>query len=113
MSRILPEFSCNTRELNTERLTEGGIGRYASPTTAELPSLNTKRWVARRKAAVVTAVRNGKIGLEEACRRYELSKEEFLAWERGIENNGVPGLRITRVQIYRNAPGVRQDNPKY
>ena len=42
-----------------------------------LPPPNTKRWVARRKAAVVEAVSSGVITLEEACRRYQLSEEEF------------------------------------
>jgi Protein of unknown function (DUF1153) len=37
----------------------------------ELPPLNTRRWVARRKAAVVAAVLSGMITLEEACRRYQ------------------------------------------
>jgi hypothetical protein len=36
----------------------------------ELPPQNTRRWVARRKAAVVAAVTNGVITIEEACRRY-------------------------------------------
>jgi hypothetical protein len=48
----------------------------------ELPPLTTKRWVARRKAAVVAAVRAGVITVDEACRRYQLSEEEFLAWQR-------------------------------
>ena len=52
---------------------------------AHLPPADTKRWVVRRKAAVVTAVRNGAISLEEAYRRYHLSEEEFLSWEQGIE----------------------------
>ena len=46
---------------------------------AELPPPNTKRWVIRRKAAVVAAVRVGEITVEEACRRYQLSEEEFFA----------------------------------
>ena len=33
----------------------------------DLPPPNTRRWVVRRKAAVVTAVRAGRITLEEAC----------------------------------------------
>jgi transposase-like protein len=78
-----------------------------SPTAVDLPTPGTKRWVARRKAAVVAAVRTGAIGLEEVCRRYELSEEEFFAWERGIETHGVPGLRTTRLQIYRDTPASR------
>ncbi|HTV89364.1 MAG TPA: DUF1153 domain-containing protein [Stellaceae bacterium] len=68
----------------------------------ELPSPDTKRWVVRRKAVVVQAVRSGLISLQEACRRYNLSLEEFLAWQRAIERYGVPGLRVTRLQIYRD-----------
>lgn len=73
----------------------------------ELPSPDTKRWVVRRKAVVVQAVRNGLISLQEACRRYNLSVEEFLAWQRAIERYGVPGLRVTRLQIYRDTDEAR------
>jgi hypothetical protein len=72
-------------------------------TVVDLPAPDTKRWVPRRKAAIVGAVRNGDIGLEEVCRRYELSVDEFLAWQRAIETHGVPGLRVIRLQIYRDA----------
>lgn len=78
-----------------------------------LPPTDTKRWVARRKAAVVTAVRSGAISIEEACRRYHLSEEEFLAWERRIETDGVAGLRITRLQIYRDVRVLKQEKPRY
>ena len=74
---------------------------------AELPSPDTKRWVVRRKAVVVQAVRTGLISLQEACRRYNLSVEEFLAWQRAIERYGVPGLRVTRLQIYRDTDEQR------
>jgi hypothetical protein len=73
----------------------------------ELPSPNTKRWVVRRKAVVVAAVRNGTLSLQEACRRYNLSVEEFLAWQRSIDRYGVPGLRVTRLQIYRDTDALR------
>lgn len=67
-----------------------------------LPPPNTKRWVIRRKAEVVAAVRAGVISLEEACRRYTLSIEEFLSWQRLVESHGLPGLRVTRLQDYRD-----------
>jgi hypothetical protein len=73
----------------------------------DLPPPNTKRWVTRRKAVIVNAVRAGMISLEEVCRRYELSVEEFLAWQRAIDTHGVPGLRVTRLQIYRDNPPSR------
>lgn|SRR5690606_33216430 len=66
-----------------------------------LPPPNTKRWVIRRKAAVVGAVRSGLLTLEDACKRYHLSVEEFLSWQRLIEKHGLQGLRATRLQDYR------------
>ena len=58
----------------------------------------TTRWVASRKAAVVETVRGGEISLEEACRRYQLAEEEFLAWERAFKTYGLLGLRASCVQ---------------
>jgi hypothetical protein len=69
----------------------------------DLPSPDTKRWVIRRKAEVVAAVRGGLITIEEACERYTLSLEEFLSWQRLIDSHGVRGLRATKVQDYRSA----------
>jgi hypothetical protein len=60
---------------------------------ADLPPTNTVRWVVRRKARVVAAVNSGLIPLEEACARYALSVEEFLAWEQGLREHGIGGLR--------------------
>ncbi|MFZ0693187.1 MAG: DUF1153 domain-containing protein [Alphaproteobacteria bacterium] len=75
----------------------------AAPTRVEdLPSPETKRWVIRRKAEVVAAVRSGLITLEDACARYKLSIEEFLSWQRMIDNHGLRGLRVTRLQDYRS-----------
>jgi transposase-like protein len=61
----------------------------------------------RRKAAVVAAVRSGQITIEEACRIYQLSREELLSWERAFETHGLPGLRATRVQQYRRPRPAR------
>jgi Protein of unknown function (DUF1153) len=72
----------------------------------ELPSPG-QRWTTRRKAALIQAVRGGWVPIEEACRRYKLSVDEFLAWERDIDRYGVPGLRTTRYQIYRNTQKPR------
>ncbi len=78
------------------------IGPTGDPLTIHnLPPVDTKRWVIRRKAEVVAAVRGGLLSLEEACERYRLSVEEFLAWQRLIETHGLQGLRTTRVQTYR------------
>lgn len=70
-------------------------------TIADIPSPRTKRWVARRKAEVITAVRSGLITCEQACSRYGLSQEEFLEWNRGYDCYGVSGLRVSRVQDIR------------
>ena len=78
------------------------IGPSGQPLTLDdLPDPSTKRWVVRRKAEVVTAVRAGLLTLEEACARYNLSVEEFLSWQTLIDKHGVRGLRTTRLQQYR------------
>lgn len=78
------------------------IGPEGTPLTmADLPKPDTVRWVIRRKAEVVAAVRGGLLTLDGACERYGLSSEEFMAWQRSIESYGIAGLRTTRVQQYR------------
>lgn len=78
------------------------IGPDGSPlTVADLPPVSTKRWVIRRKAEVVAAVRGGLISLEEACSRYALTVDEFLSWQLSIDQHGLAGLRTTRLQQYR------------
>lgn len=72
---------------------------------ADLPPANTTRWVTRRKAAVVAAVREGVLTLEDACKRYHLSVEEFNSWQRLVERHGLAGLRATRIQDYRSGEG--------
>ncbi len=78
------------------------VGPTGEPLTLnDLPPSNTKRWVIRRKAEVVAAVRGGLLSLEDACQKYTLSVEEFLSWQRAIDQDGLLGLRVTRVQDYR------------
>lgn len=62
-------------------------------TKADLPPANTKRWVLRRKAEVVAAVRGGLLTLDEACRRYRLTLEEYAAWKRAVEAMRAPRER--------------------
>src|SRR5437764_994561 len=90
-----------------ELMRKGPDPAELSALLADLPAPDTKRWVVRRKAIVVQAVRNGWLTLQEACRRYNLSEEEFLAWQRAIDRHGVPGLRVTRLQIYRDTDAPR------
>ncbi len=75
----------------------------SNPVGIDLPSANTKRWVIRRKAAVVNAVNAGVLTVDDACTRYKLSIEEFHAWRSLVERHGPPGLRVTRLQNYRSA----------
>ncbi len=78
------------------------IGPTGAPLTlADLPPQDTQRWVIRRKAEVVAAVHGGLLTLDEACERYSLTNEEFLAWQKSIERHGLAGLRTTRIQQYR------------
>ena len=77
------------------------IGPDGSPLTiADLPAPGTKRWVIRRKAEVVAAVRGGLLSLEEACSRYSLDPDEILSWQHCIDRFGLAGLRTTRTQFY-------------
>ena len=63
----------------------------------KLPPPNIKRWVVRRKAAVLKALKSGELTVEDACRRYGLSKEELSAWQRAFSAEGLTGLRATRI----------------
>lgn len=75
--------------------------RDSGDATADLPPTDTKRWVVRRKAAVLSAIEAGVLTRAEACARYHISEIELRLWERAVRCAGVPGLRVTRVQIYR------------
>ena len=78
------------------------IGPDGSPlTNADHHPSNTRRWVIRRKAEVVAAVRGGLLSLDEACQRYTLTVDEFLSWQQSIDQHGLAGLRTTRIQHYR------------
>jgi len=79
------------------------IGPLGEPLTLDsLPPPSTTRWVPRRKAEVVAAVHGGLLTIDEVCARYDLTLEEFASWQRGIERSGMKGLRVTRVQHYRD-----------
>ena len=94
------------------------IGPDGSPLTiADLPAPGTKRWVIRRKAEVVAAVRGGLLSLEEACSRYTLTVEEFLSWQafdrparpRGSAHHAhsaVPRLKPNPTEFLKRRPQV-------
>lgn len=78
-------------------------GPDGSPLTmANLPAPETQRWVVRRKAEVICAVRGGLLTMDEACARYKLTVDEFLTWQVLVDTHGLKGLRTTRIQEYRN-----------
>ena len=79
------------------------IGPLGEPlSVGDLPPPNTKRWVVRRKAEVVAAVAGDLLSVDEACKRYTLSLEEFTSWQRAVDRSGMPGLRVTRIKQYRD-----------
>ena len=98
-------FGCDNRELyatgNLERrIRERRLARAATAITHQ-------RWTVRRKAAVIEAIRGGWLPIEEACELYNISVDEFLAWERDMDRHGIHGLRTTRYQIYRDTDAQR------
>ena len=68
---------------------------------ADLPPVETGRWVASRKAAVVRAVAHGLIETKEALETYSLSEDEFLSWVRAVAEHGEEALKTTTIQKYR------------
>jgi hypothetical protein len=96
-----------TKNLIPGNPTQDGVFPQAQGIATDLPPPETNRWVPRRKAAIVNAVHSGALSFEEVCRRYELSAEEFITWQRAIEAHGVAGLRVTRLQVYRHASPAR------
>jgi hypothetical protein len=65
---------------------------------ANLPPLKSMRWVMGRKAEVVAAVRTGTVSLDDVCKCYEISMDEFLTWKSKMERFGPEGLRIKDLQ---------------
>jgi hypothetical protein len=92
MGQDKPDYKSLIRALDGRRLK-----------SVNLPPPDLKRWIPRRKAEVVAAVRGGVISLEEACRRYALTLEEFLSWETALTQYGLEGLRVGEIQHHRHA----------
>ena len=79
------------------------IGPLGEPLTlADLPPASTRRWVVRRKAEVVAAVNGGLLSIDDVLERYGLTLEEFASWQRAVDRSGMQGLRVTRIQHYRD-----------
>ena len=77
------------------------VDEFGNVTTDRLPPSDTRRWVIRRKAMIVAALRQGVLTREEACERYNLSLQELQAWEDVLDRHGLRGLRVTRLREYR------------
>ena len=74
-------------------------GRSSDSDLSDLPSPDTRRWVARRKAQVVAAVQAGRLPLEEALGLYRLTIEEFASWQRALLRHGLGGLKASRLHV--------------
>lgn len=70
-------------------------------TRSDLPPVNTTRWVASRKAAVVKGVAAGLLTGKEACQLYDLSEEELESWASAVKCFGIRALKATRIKEYR------------
>ncbi|MDB5697436.1 MAG: hypothetical protein JWN69_240 [Alphaproteobacteria bacterium] len=85
-----------TRTRNPRHSDATHVGNIAALLATEsVPPMTTTRWVARRKAQVVGAVQAGLLTIDEACRFYRLTLEEFLSWQRALNLFGVSGLKAT------------------
>jgi transposase-like protein len=84
-----------------QETSKGEVVRHINTIPDHLPPPDTKRWTARRKASVVAAVLSGVIIVEEVCRRYGLSVDEFLSWHNAMQRHGLQGLRTTKLQNFR------------
>jgi hypothetical protein len=72
-------------------------------TVESLPPADVVRWVSRRKAQLVCAIREGLISRQEACDRYNISNEELFSWEKLLGDHGPRALLVTKTQRYRRA----------
>ena len=63
----------------------------------------TTRYTAARKAAILAAIHNGDTTPEIACAEHNITAEELVSWRKSLDRSGQQGLRITRLQHYRNA----------
>lgn len=71
-------------------------------TLSDLPDPKTRRWVPRRKAEVIHAVRGGLLTKSDAMKRYSLTDAEWAEWETHYSEHGLAGLRVTHLQDYRD-----------
>ena len=63
-----------------------------------LPTNFHGRWITKRKAAVIAQIVTGRLTIEEACQRYNLSLDELSCWQRAFDRYGLSGLQSTKEQ---------------
>jgi hypothetical protein len=95
-------------EPHSQERPEAVVGPLGSLLTLQSLPGPLVRWVPRRKAELVAAVRGGLLTRDEAMERYGLTLQELLAWEGAIHRHGLHGLRVTRAQAYRAADERRR-----
>jgi len=64
---------------------------------AHLPR-TSGRWTPADKELVVIAVRRGQMTVADACERFDLSADEFAAWDRRFRRHGRRGLAVRMLQ---------------
>ena len=83
-----------------------GEASHGELTRDDLPQSNEVRWVRRRKAQVVAAVRGGILSLSDALARYSLSLEEFIEREREVGRELAERRRAGRLRdLTKSRPG--------
>jgi len=76
--------------------------------TLPLPEPRPLRCTIRNKAAILEALREGRLSRDDACARYELSSAELDQWLMGFAELGRNGLKLTRRQGLRLRPRRRR-----
>lgn len=59
-----------------------------------------QRWTPRRKAELLAQLDAGRVSFEELAQYWEISPEEIEEWRRLYAQDGLRGLRATRLQTY-------------
>lgn len=80
----------------------------------ELFSGQPRRWTPKRKVRAVLLVHEGQIPRRVALKLWEISEEEWTAWELLYRRHGAKGLRATSVQTYRHVTlkkGLQMNKP--
>lgn len=78
------------------------LGPTGQITVDTLPTANTARWTARRKAEVIAAIHGGLVTRAWALNTYKhLTDNELRYWETTYRKFGLDGLKVTKVHEHR------------